>query len=383
MSNVIMIGCDLHLRSMLLQFAVGDDRPQQKSFNNDHSGRAKMFELIDELVKKHKAKRVVFAYEASSLGYGLADLLTDHGVECHVLSPTHLPKSQKQAKQKTDAKDAMMLLEQVRGYVLAGNSMPTVWTPPQRLRDDRELVRALIDAADETTRIKLQINSMLKRRAIEKPTWFRSDWTKRSVAWLRELAAGMDEAVAPVLETFLDHYDNAVEIHNKLERAVKKLSQTDRYKVPAQELRQLVGVGLKSAMVFLTEIGDPNRFKNRRELAAYLGLCPASYESGDANDRKGHITRQGPARVRKLLCQAAWVSIIRSQEAAKTYGRIHGDKKGRKKKALVALMRLLAIKMWHRFQGAGVDSSLEGRGGPHIPIQPAKKGGSKSSQTTK
>jgi transposase len=47
-------------------------------------------------------------------------------------------------------------------------------------------------------------------------------------------------------------------------------------------------------MVFLTEIGDLNRFANRRQLAAYLGLAPAAFESGDRDDRKGRITRQGP-----------------------------------------------------------------------------------------
>ena len=47
-----------------------------------------------------------------------------------MLSPTHLPKTPKSAKQKTDVRDAQMLLEQVRGFVLAGNSLPVVWTPP-------------------------------------------------------------------------------------------------------------------------------------------------------------------------------------------------------------------------------------------------------------
>ena len=33
-------------------------------------------------------------------------LLRDHGIECQVLSPAHLPKTPNSAKQKTDAKDA-------------------------------------------------------------------------------------------------------------------------------------------------------------------------------------------------------------------------------------------------------------------------------------
>jgi len=60
-------------------------------------------------------------------------------------------------------------------------------------------------------------------------------------------------------------------------------------------------------MVFLTEMGDLRRFRNRKKVGAYLGLVPTSNESGENTDHKGHITHQGPARLRKVLCQAAWV----------------------------------------------------------------------------
>lgn len=365
MSNVIMIGCDLHDRNILLRFCEINGEPEQASFNNDERGRARMITRLQAVAKKHKAERIVFAYEASGQGYGLSDLLHDHAIECHVLSPTHLPKTPKSAKQKTDAKDAQMLLEQVRGFVLAGNTLPVVWTPPQRLRDDRELVRARVDAADETTRIKLQIMSMLKRRGIAKPTFYTPGWTKRFVKWLREVASSLDATVTPVLESLIDRYELYRAEQTKLDKAIKQLSQTDRYQRPCQELRKLPGVGLLSAMTFLTEMGDLNRFHNRREVAAYLGLCPASFESGQANDRKGRITRQGPARLRKVLCQAAWVSLMHCKESSEFYHRIKGGKSNRTKKALVATMRRLAIKMWHRAAACGVSSELEGRGGPH------------------
>ncbi len=163
MSKVIMVGCDLHDRAMLVRFAAGEGEPQQAGFTNDLLGRGLLVERLRDVAAKHRCSRIVLAYEASGQGYGLSDFLHEHGIECYVLSPTHLPKTPKSAKQKTDAKDAQMLLEQVRGHVLAGNPLPVVWTPPQRLRDDRELVRARIDTADDTTRIKLQILSLLKR----------------------------------------------------------------------------------------------------------------------------------------------------------------------------------------------------------------------------
>lgn len=38
--------------------------------------------------------------------------------------------------------------------------------------------------------------------------------------------------------------------------------------------------GRLTAPTFLTELGDMNRFRNRRQLESYWGLAPLSYESG-------------------------------------------------------------------------------------------------------
>jgi transposase len=366
----MMVGCDLHYRSMLVFIAVGQGKATQKSFSNDELGRTLLIEWLREQAAKQGADRIVLAYEASGLGFGLYDFLFDHGIECFVLSPSKLPKTPKSAKQKTDAKDAQMLLEQLRGHLLAGNPLPIVWTPPQRLRDDRELVRARVDAADETTRIKFQILSTLKRYGIAKPAWYTPRWSGRFVKWLREKATAMDSVVASVLESLIERYELYQSTLTRFDREIKQLSKADRYKKPCQQLLELDGVGLLSAMTFLTEIGDAQRFRNRRELAAYLGLCPSCFESGDSDDRKGRITRQGPSRLRKILCQASWVSLNRCEDTQLAYNRIKGGKKDRAKKALVAIMRRLAIKMWHIVADCGTHDDLRGYGGPHSPLRP-------------
>ena len=40
------------------------------------------------------------------------------------------------------------------------------------------------------------------------------------------------------------------------------------------------------------------------QVAAYAGLVPRQYQSGES-DRKGRITRRGPAVLRKLLVECA------------------------------------------------------------------------------
>ena len=368
MSKCIMIGCDLHDREMLLKVAVGKSESQELKFGTHASDRLRMVKRLESMCREHRAKRIVFAYEASQAGYGLSDFLTDRGVECHVLSPTHLPKTPKSSRMKTDQRDAQMILEQVRGYILAGNPLPSVWIPPQRLRDDRELVRARIDMADEVTRVKLRINSLLKRYEFTTcPT--KTKFSKAHVRCLRrDFIPTLDPTAAIKLKLLLDQLEMFLSQQAELDLAIRELSLTNRYKFACRELRKIPGVGLLVAMAFLTEMGDLTRFHNRREIAAYLGLCPSSFESGINDDRKGRITRQGPARLRKMLCQAAWVSVAHCQMARETYSRIRQNQKHRSKKALVALMRKLAVKMWHRALEYGVAEELIGRGGPHSPL---------------
>ena len=360
MSKTTIVGCDLHSRSMLLRYAVDTAAPVQRSFRNDADGRAAMMHFLVGFARDQDCGRIVFVYEASGQGYGLHDQLTDCGIECYVLSPTHLPRTAKSKRNKTDAKDAQMLLEQARGFVLAGNKLPIVWTPPQALRDDRELVRCRLETAESLTRVKLQIFSFLKRHAIALPTWFQTNrgWTRAFASWLQAQATQMPAVVGPVLSALVERTELLKQQITELNRHLRKLAKTPRYAAGCEALCELVGVGQLTAMTFLTEMGDLNRFSNRRQVAAYLGLCPSSFESGDVKDRKGHITRQGPSRVRKVLCQAAWAAIRMDTETHLKWERIRGGSSRRGKKAAVAIMRRLAIRMWHTASQFDVASEL-------------------------
>lgn len=363
MGKLIMIGCDLHDKTMLLKIAAGRSAPETRSVKNTPSGRKQMIAALEE---RACGGRIVFVYEASGLGFGLYDELTEAGIECHVLAPTRIARSQRQASQKTDEKDAQQLLELVRGHVLAGNELPTVWIPDATTRDDRELVRMRLDVSEKITALKTQIRCLLKRNQISRGKGTGKGWTRLYRHWLhydlcRSAASPLGAGGRLALGSLLRQLDGLEEEAGRLDQEIGRLASEPRYAAPLEEMTALCGVGLLTAMVFLTELGDLSRFANRRQLAAYLGLTPRSNESGTIDDRKGHITRQGSRRVGKMLCQATWARVRWDPQEKQAYGRIVAKNPKKKKIAVVASMRRLAIRMWHRgkeFQGRPSRSAL-------------------------
>jgi transposase len=356
MGQRIMVGCDLHDRSILLRVALGREAARTVGVRNTAEGRRAMIENL-KAAAATDAGQVILAYEASGQGFGLYDELTAAGIEAHVLAPTKLVRSPKQRRNKTDIRDANAMLDLLRAHVLAGNELPDVWVPDFATRDARELVRTRIDAATKITRLKTQVQCLLKRNRLERPQAVGVGWTAAFRRWLADLAKGDGDAtratarpgMRAALGSLLRQLAFCEQETKQLDLELVGLAHSPRYARAVAALVGLPGVGVLTALVFLTELGDPTRFANRRALGSYLGLAPTCFESGEANDRKGHITSQGPSRVRRALCQAAWAYMrLDAGVDADAYARIVERNPKHKKIAVVAVMRRLAVKMWHR-----------------------------------
>ncbi len=59
------------------------------------------------------------------------------------------------------------------------------------------------------------------------------------------------------------------------------------------------------ALTVVAELGDLTRFDNPRQLAAFVGLIPSEYSSGEKR-RQGSITKTGNSRARRVLVEGAW-----------------------------------------------------------------------------
>ena len=103
------------------------------------------------------------------------------------------------------------------------------------------------------------------------------------------------------------------------------------------------GVGPITAAAFIAVIDQPDRFKNATSVAAYIGLTPRRYQSGEV-DYSGRISKSGDAMLRACLYEAAVALLSRVERfsALKSWGVRLAARKGFRK-AAVAVARKLAL----------------------------------------
>ena len=116
-------------------------------------------------------------------------------------------------------------------------------------------------------------------------------------------------------------------------------------------MRQVEGVGPLTALTFVLTLADPSRFAKSRSVGAYLGLVPATDQSGES-DPQMRITKEGDEMLRRLLVGSAHY-ILGPFAKEDSDLRRHGEKiasrggKNAKKRAAVAVARKLSV-LLHR-----------------------------------
>src|SRR6185436_7790152 len=176
MQKHIFVGIDLGDKNSVARIAVDREKSERFGFVNTRAGRARLFGEVKRRSAQAGGAKIVMAYEASSCGFILRDEARALGIDCEVLAPTKMEKSVQQKKNKNDDRDADDVVEKLRGHILAGNRLPTVWIPDTHMRDDRELVRSRMDVVEKQTQLKTQIQMLIKRHGLEKPSGSGVGW---------------------------------------------------------------------------------------------------------------------------------------------------------------------------------------------------------------
>ena len=237
-TNLISIGCDLHDKTLVNQIAINREVSQQRIVSNTRGGRSRLIAMLGEKARTLGGARIVLVYEASAQGFILHDELRAAGIECYVLAPTKIERSNKHKRNKNDKSDAERLVDIIGGHVLAGTPLPAVWVPDPQTRDDRETVRTRQDLGEKASGIKLQIQTLVKRHGVEKPSEIGNSRTKSYRQWVVELSKSDQRGVGfrTALESLLRQLEFSEQEIHRLDEAVDKLSEMPHLKPIVEEI---------------------------------------------------------------------------------------------------------------------------------------------------
>ena len=125
------------------------------------------------------------AYEAGKFGFWIQRQLTKLGIECLVLNPADIPKSQKDTLQKTDPRDARNI-----GLRLQSGVLKSIHIPDEQQEADRVLFRHRKRIWKDLTRCKNRIKGLLAFSGIDIPSQYdNASWSHNFINWLKHWIA--------------------------------------------------------------------------------------------------------------------------------------------------------------------------------------------------
>jgi transposase len=172
-------------------------------------------------------------------------------------------------------------------------------------------------------------------------------WSETGLAQLEALArplpkCGPEEFWRGLLHQTLIEYRHVCILLIEMEKTLDGLNRSDAQVIL---LQTIPGVGPRTAEAVAAHLDNAKRFTTSGQVSAYAGLVPKQYQSGEL-DRRGRITRRGPALLRKLLVECAWCLLRYNAWARTVWLRLTHGGKVRRKQAIVALGRKLLVRCW-------------------------------------
>lgn len=236
---------------------------------------------------------------------------------------------------KTDKNDARGIAEALR----AGHYRECVHRSDEAV-EVRTILHARQTVVNERSHLLSSLKGHLKMYGIK----LGKGRSKAFRSKVEEAINQLKPRVQRVIKNLLNVLEAVEKEIKELDKEVKMLANEDQ---DVQLLQTVDGVGPVTAVAFKTELDDPKRFEDSRDVAAYIGLTPNQYSSGEIK-RQGGISKRGPKRLRSLLVEAATCLLTRCRawSKIKAWGMKLMKKKG-KKKAIIAVARKLAVTL-HR-----------------------------------
>jgi transposase len=322
----IKLGIDVHQDFYVVVLQEGGTNPKPPQ-------RFQKEAFLHWVAKLRRSATAVYAvYEACGFGFTLQRQLSALGIVCYVVCPQKLDEQNKRVK--TDGLDAKALCLKLDRFVQGNrDALALVRIPSEIEEQERALHRQREQLVKVRKQLEAQGRSLMVNHGVEPVQQW---WKPRAFAalkvplWMKELLANSQ----PTL----------IGLQQKITALTLQLQA-------AAQPRQPRGLGLMTSVIIDREVGDWQRFHNRRQVGSYTGLCPGEYSSGHTR-LQGCITKHGNPRLRTALVELAWRLVrfqpnykaVRKWQARCAQGTLLTG--AARKKAIVALARQLAVDLW-------------------------------------
>jgi transposase len=314
---------------------VHDQATGEFAFSTFETTRTEMRRLLAA------AQPAVVIIEACLLAGWVHDLCSELGVRCLVANTASEAWKFKHLKRKTDKDDALRLAQL---YLLG--QLPTVTLPPATIRQWRSLIACRQTLVGRRVAVQNRIRALFAAQGLPAPRGAKA-WTEVGLAGIATQAkslgaCGPDELWRGLLELALTEYRQVGEL---VAQAQKRLDELGKQSADVILLETAPGLGPRTAETVAAYLHDAARFKTAKQVSAYSGMVPRQHQSGEI-DRRGRITKRGPALLRKMLVECAWCMVRYNAWARGIYQRLTGGGQRRKKQAIVALGRKILVRSW-------------------------------------
>ena len=299
-------------------------------------------------------------FEIGYDGFWLARLLRSNDIDTYVLDPASFLVSRRGRRAKTDRIDAEAMIGILKAYLAGDKSVCRVVDVPSPEEEDaRRVMRERGDLVHERTRIISRIRGLLALQGIRTVKAIKGgDWSKQ----LADTRTGDGRPLPPNLRRQIERCferlallnDQIKDIERNRAEVVLHEESTFPCREKAVRLEQLKGIGPNSAAMLVAEVFC-RKFESRRHVAAFLGLAPAPFASGDVSRDQG-ISKAGNRSTRVQMVELAWcwLKYQPSSELTVWYrNRFKGNGARAAKVGIVALARKLLIALW-RFVETGL-----------------------------
>jgi transposase len=333
---------------------AADKISRHKLAAGDIDGLLALIERLRTRVEQKTGQpvQVISCYEAGYDGFWLDRKLKAEGVVNHVMDPASIQVDRRARRVKTDAVDADALLRALMAFCRGEKKVCSMVRVPTRDEEDaKRLSREREQLIKERVRHVNRIKGLCATQGIYDYQPLKANRLER----LDELRTGdgnpLPERLRNEIGRQLERLKLLLELIGTVEaerdavvKADKPASEADRR---IRALAKLKGIGPEIATVLYNEVFY-RQFANRRDVAAYVGLTPSLFASGDLRHDQG-ISKAGNPRARATMVELAWL-WVRHQSGSDLTGwfltRVSGIKGRIKRIAIVALARKVLVALW-------------------------------------